>query len=534
LAPILEPGVASRPLNDGARDSYFTWATALAASEDRYRLLFEAIPLPVFVWDQESCQFLAVNDACVRKYGWTRSEFLSMTVFDVRPPSEIERFKSSITDLQTGNFSAGQWIHWNEQGATFVVEITTHAVEFGGRPARLSVINDVTDRQQLEERLRQSQKMEATGLLAGGVAHDFNNLLGVIIGASALARRASSAGEADPYLDEIEAAAKRAADLTRKLLAFSRKQMLQVRPIELGEAVDEFLQLLRRVIGEDIVLEVKRSHQSLVVEGDASQLEQVLLNLCTNARQAMPSGGTITLELGRTSIDEFGSTREPWAPAGEYAELTVADTGVGMDAATRSRMFEPFFTTKLEGTGLGLAMVHGIVHQHRGHLHVESRVGLGTKVRVLLPLADVVETRERRVPSRAPGPGCGETILVAEDEPALRRMLATTLTELGYEVIVAPDGEEAVRAFDAWPGNIAMAILDVVMPRMGGVEAFQQMRALNPGLKVLFTTGYASDRVQVRELAEFGHPPVLSKPFSPRELARRVREALDANMLLLP
>lgn len=488
----------------------------------------------MFVWDQATCRFVAVNDACVRKYGWTRSKLLEMTVFDIRPPAEIERFKACISDLQSANFAAGQWIHWNERGETFVAEITTHAVEFAGRPARLSVINDVTERQQLEERLRQSQKMEATGLLAGGVAHDFNNLLGVIIGASALARRASADGAADPYIDEIEAAAKRAADLTRKLLAFSRKQRLQVRPIELGEAIDEFLQLLRRVIGEDIELVVHASQEPLVVEADASQLEQVLLNLCTNARQAMPSGGTIALELRRTSIDKAGSSREPWAAPGEYAELRVVDTGIGMNAETRSRMFEPFFTTKIEGTGLGLAMVHGIVHQHHGLLHVESRVGHGTTVRVLLPLADVPEAQEKRMPSRAPGRGRGETLLVAEDEPALRRMLASTLTELGYEVIVAPDGEEAVRAFDAWPGTISMVILDVVMPRLGGVQAFRRMRALRPGLKALFTTGYAADRAQVRELSEIGSPALLSKPFSSRDLARRVRDALDGTVLLLP
>ncbi len=402
-------------------------------------------------------------------------------------------------------------------------------MEFAGRPARLAVAHDITERLRLEEQLRQSQKMEATGLLAGGVAHDFNNLLGVILGTTELARRATSHERSREYFEEIEGAAKRAAELTRKLLAFSRKQVLQVRPLDLAEAVDEFLQLLRRVIGEDVELVVRRSPEPLLVNADASQLEQVLLNLCTNARQAMPGGGRISLELYRMRFDEARAARERWASPGDYAEVRVVDTGIGMDAATRTRMFEPFFTTKSQGTGLGLAMVHGIVHQHRGLLHVESRLGEGTTVRVLLPLVDAPEAGERTSMNGAAARGGGETILIAEDAPALRRLLASTLAELGYEVVIAQDGEEAVRAFEASRSHVALVILDVVMPRIGGLEAYARMRAIAPDLKVLFTTGYDPANAGIGELEGVSPQALLAKPFSLKELGQKIREVLDAS-----
>jgi CheY-like chemotaxis protein len=256
----------------------------------------------------------------------------------------------------------------------------------------------------------------------------------------------------------------------------------------------------------------------------------VLLNLCTNARQAMPSGGKIVLETARTRFDAAAIAREPWAAEGDWAEVRVVDNGVGMAPDTRARMFEPFFTTKSEGTGLGLAMVHGIVHQHRGMLHVDSRLGEGTTVRVFLPLL----SDERAIDVSTPDPraaearGGRETLLVAEDEPALRKLLATTLGELGYEVVAASDGEEAARILESRRDAIALAILDVVMPRLGGVQAYERMRALAPKLKVIFTTGYAPEHAQVSSIARRRGHAVLSKPFTLEELARKVRETLDS------
>ncbi len=504
--------------------------SALRDSEERYRLLFDATPLPIFVFDAETFRYLAVNEAAVRKYGYSREELLKLTVLEIRPPEDVPRLKETLASIEPANLNTGSWRHRKKDGTTFEVEITTHAIEFAGRPARLVVASDVTERRRVESQLRQSQKMEATGLLAGGVAHDFNNLLGVILGSGELARRAARSGRpVDGYLAEIDAAARRAADLTRKLLAFSRKQVLEVRTLDVGEMLDDFLQLLRRVIGEDVELMVSRSPEPLIVVADASQLEQVLLNLCTNARQAMPGGGRITLETRRARFGEADVQREPWAAVGDWAELRIVDSGEGMDETTRARAFEPFFTTKPDGTGLGLAMVHGIVHQHHGMVHVESRPGGGTTVHVYLPIAtEAVEaTREDAPANGVHIRGGRETLLVAEDEPPLRGLLALTLSELGYDVITASDGEEAARTFAELPGRIALAILDVVMPQLGGVQAYERMRALAPKLKVIFTTGYAPEHAQVSDILRNGGHALLHKPFALKDLGHKVRETLD-------
>jgi CheY-like chemotaxis protein len=300
-------------------------------------------------------------------------------------------------------------------------------------------------------------------------------------------------------------------------------------PIDLCDAVGGFSALLRRVIGEDIELEVQRPVERLVVDADATQLEQVLLNLATNARQAMPAGGKLTIGLRRTTFDEALAARHPGAKAGDYAELAVSDNGVGMAPQTLARAFEPFFTTKPGGTGLGLAVVHGIVLQHRGLVDIQSRPHEGTRFSVFLPLAPSTgEQAGEAAPRRAPQlQGGSETVLVAEDEPSLRKMLVTTLRELGYSVIEAGDGEEAARAFEAARGTVDLAILDVVMPKLGGVEACARMRAIAPSLKVVFTTGYAPETAQVSEIVTREGHALLSKPFSLDVLARRVRDVLD-------
>jgi PAS domain S-box-containing protein len=526
---------AAMPLEDGRitdETERSTAAQALRESEERYRRLFEAAPLPIFLFDVESGRYLAVNEAVVAKYGWTRDEFLNMTVFDIRPPEDVPRLKETLSNLdEVSAQRAGLWRHRIRSGKIVDVEITTQNVEFGGKKARLAIAADVTERLRLEERLRQSQKMEATGLLAGGVAHDFNNLLGIILGAVELGRRATKASEpVEGYLGEIDAAARRAAELTRKLLAFSRKQVLQVRALDLNAAIGDFLGILRRVVGEDVELVVRCTPEPLVVNADVFQLEQVLLNLCTNARQATPAGGTIVIETSRRRVDEATAAREAWAAPGDFAQVSFVDTGCGMNAETHARIFEPFFTTKTDGTGLGLAMVHGIVHQHQGHVHVTSQPGQGTTVRILFPITasgleeclptPSSESAEERVGQ--------ETILIAEDEERLRVLLARSLEHLGYRVLVAQDGEQAASLFQQHHGSVSLAILDVVMPGLGGVQAFERMRAHDPSVKVIFMTGYAPDSAQLGALASQEGRAVLTKPFDLGDLSGEVRRALDA------
>jgi PAS domain S-box-containing protein len=396
--------------------------------------------------------------------------------------------------------------------------------------AIVSTRRDVTDRMRLEEQLRQSQKLEAIGLLAGGVAHDFNNLLAIIVGYTEVATRELAKDHpATQTLKEVTGAARRGAELTRKLLAFSRKQIIQPRPIDLGSTVAEFARMLRRIVGEDIEFGVELASDPIVVNVDPVQLEQVLLNLCTNARQAMANGGRLRLAISAETFDAAFVASHPWARAGEFAVVTVSDTGVGMDEATRTRAFEPFFTTKAEGTGLGLATVYGIVQQHSGFTHMRSALGAGTTVSVYIPrvgghtLAVPPSIRGVTVDTRGT-----ETILLAEDEPSLRALAAKTLTELGYSVIVTADGEEAVREYELHARDIALVVLDVIMPRMGAREAYDRIRRIRSDAKVLFTTGYAPEATRLSELIEGGLTQVLEKPFTPGELAACVRSAIDA------
>ncbi len=420
---------------------------------------------------------------------------------------------------------------WGRDGDRGLYEVQAVPVVVGARVERVVWSSrDITDRQRLEDQLRQSQKMEAIGLLAGGVAHDFNNLLAVILGFSELAsRKLPPEHPVSAQLAEVFDAARRGSELTRKLLAFSRKQILQARPLDVRASVHEFTRLLSRIVGEDVHLVVSTPDEALVVRADSVQIEQVLLNLCTNARQAMPGGGTLRLAASAVTFDDASLRRKPWARAGRYAEIAVSDTGVGMDDATRTRIFEPFFTTRREGTGLGLSTVYGIVRQHGGLLGVESAPGLGTTFYVCLPLAegDVAPAEPLAPAPWSPAPQGKETILVAEDEPSLRAIVGAILGELGYRVVMTSDGEEAVREYERRRDEIALVLLDVVMPGLDARQAYERVLALRPDARVLFMTGYAPESTRLAELLESGRVPVLEKPFTPQALAAKVRSALD-------
>jgi two-component system NtrC family sensor kinase len=395
----------------------------------------------------------------------------------------------------------------------------------------LWVSADVSERKSLEAQARQAQKMEAVGLLAGGVAHDFNNLLAVIMGFGELATRAMPPDDpAVAHLQELVDAAWRGGELTRKLLAFSRKQVIQTCSLDVSAAVADFARVMERILGADVELVVEARTPMFPVSADPVQLEQVLLNLWTNARQAMPRGGKLYLSTEAVVLDEAFVADHPWARVGSFAKLTVKDTGVGMDSATLARVFEPFFTTKDAGTGLGLSTVYGIVEQHRGFVHAESAPGRGTTISVFFPqLADGEPSVTARRPTFAPNALRGEElILLAEDEPSLRSVVAATLADLGYRVIAAKNGEEAMRTFELHAQEVAVAVLDVVMPGMGGREVYDRMRAVRPEMKVLFMTGYAPSSMRLGELVASDRVEVIEKPFTPLALVAGVRRAIDA------
>jgi signal transduction histidine kinase len=392
---------------------------------------------------------------------------------------------------------------------------------------------EIEDRAHAEEALRRteewlmhSQKLEAIGSLAGGVAHDFNNLLTAILGNTQLLL--GKFGEDNPHRNkmlEIEKAGKRAAALTRQLLAFSRRQLLERCTVRLNETVGSTIKMLERIIGEDIQVSKILAADLWTVYADAAQIDQVLMNLGVNARDAMPNGGRLLISTKNVVLDESYSIQYPYAQPGKYVQLEVSDTGCGMDAKTRQRIFEPFFTTKEigKGTGLGLSMAYGIIKQHYGHINVYSEPGHGTTFRVYLPATEMAVDEEaiRAAPHYSGGT---ETILVAEDEEALRWLVKDILESLGYEVLLADDGKSAVEVFVKNRERIDVLLMDLVMPRMSGLEAYEQIQRLRPNLPLVIMTGYSSDSVHCFERFD---GLVLQKPYNIESLGGIIREALD-------
>jgi two-component system, cell cycle sensor histidine kinase and response regulator CckA len=363
---------------------------ALRKNEEMFRLLFSYSPLPTWVLDRETLRFLQVNDAAVREYGYSYGEFRDMRILDLRPEEkdkDLEHFRQWNGE---GRYQ-GNWKHRKKDGKLMEVEITAHELDYAGRRVRLVVAQDITERHLLEQQLRQAQKMEAVGRLAGGVAHDFNNHLMVIKGHTELLLNVLPPSEQIARkIEQIERAADRASSLTRQLLAFSRMQLLQPRVMNLNGVVEDMGRLLPRLIGEDIELVIRAAKDLGAIRADASQMEQVIMNLAVNARDAMPNGGRLSIETSNADLDSAYSAVHPVVRQGSYVLLAVSDTGTGMDAETQSHIFEPFFTTKEQGkgTGLGLATVYGVVKQSGGFIWVYSEVGKGTSFKIYLPRVD--------------------------------------------------------------------------------------------------------------------------------------------------
>jgi two-component system cell cycle sensor histidine kinase/response regulator CckA len=626
----------------------------LKTSERQYRLLFESNPMPLWVFDRDNLKFLAVNEAAIRHYGYSREEFLSMTIADIRPDEDVPRLLNSVVRKAPGLSEAEHWRHRKKDGTIIQVEITSHPIVMDGRDAELILSHDVTeqrksqeslrqseerfatafrssplaitisteeegqyvdandaftkmmgyrreeivgktaqelgiwvhpeDRRQmvqrvdqkgrteavetrfrtksgeqrqvristerifldgrscvlantlditesrrLEEQFRQAQKMEAVGRLAGGVAHDFNNLLSVIMGYSEIAQGAAPAGTpVRKHLDQIKLAAERAAALTHQLLAFSRQQVLEPKVLNLNAVVNSVSKMLLRVIGEDVTLSLSPGEPLGSIKADLSQIEQVLMNLAVNARDAMPQGGKIVIETANVELDETYARQHQSVKPGSYVMLSFSDTGVGMDAKILAQIFEPFFTTKDpgKGTGLGLSTVYGIVKQSGGYVWPYSEPTRGTTFKIYFPRVD--GPAEMLAAPRADlvfDQGT-ETILLVEDDRAVRALIAELLRGAGYTVLEANDAEAAIEIAEQHRKAIHLVLTDVIMPGMSGGDLIFHLRALQPNLAILFMSGYASDligRAGVTEPERF----LLHKPFTRKSLLSKVRSMLD-------
>jgi two-component system, cell cycle sensor histidine kinase and response regulator CckA len=501
---------------------------ALRQSEERYRTLFESNPQPMWVYDIDTCAFLAVNQAAVRYYGYSPAEFFAMTIADIRPADDLPRLQEYLNDIEAGASGAALWRHLKKDGSAIDVEIIWHEIIFDGHRARLVLATDITERKFLEDQLRQAQKMEAIGRLAGGVAHDFNNLLTAIIGYSQLMMaRIGEDSQMRKELEEIYKAGTRAASLTSQLLAFSRKQVIQPVSLNLNAIVVDMGKMLRRLIGEDIELQFALADDLDCIKADAGQMQQVVMNLAVNARDAMPTGGRLTIATLNINLDEAFIRKRPTVAPGAYVVLRVSDTGSGIDEDIQSRVFEPFFTTKEmgKGTGLGLSTIHGIITQSGGHVWFESEPGRGTTFEIYLPRIGEREEQRQTPGSTAEALHGTETVLLVEDEEAVRRLACSILEANGYTVLEAPSCDEALAMARAHQGSLDLLVTDVVMPQMSGRELAEQLTQRRPEIKVLFISGYTDDAI-VRTGALESGIAFLQKPFVPDAFARKVREVL--------
>jgi PAS domain S-box-containing protein len=629
----------------------------LMESEERYRDLFESNPHPMWVYETATRAFLAVNDAAVDHYGYSRGEFLSMTIADIRPPEELAKLEQSLAEVGTDRIIGEIWRHRTKSGALIDVEVSSHSLGFDGRAARFVHAHDLTERRRAEEHLRaaqdrlqqviassaavlfelrfeatgvrlgwisdnvtrilgysvaeahgpdwwssnvhpedgkrfgdrmsresyrngaaeyrfrhhdgqyrwvreeqrvlydaanqavavvgawlditdwrqleqqfyQSQKLEAIGQLAGGVAHDFNNILTVILAEAdaLLDPPAVPEGWARDSLDEIRKAGERAALLTRQLLTFSRRQLIAPTAIDVNDVVTGIDKMLRRLIGEHVRMEMRLDPSLRRTVADSGQIEQVIVNLAVNARDAMPGGGALTIETANATLDEAYAAAHQGVTPGAYVMIAVNDSGSGMSDEVKAHLFEPFFTTKEsgKGSGLGLATCYAIVRAVGGHIGAYSEVGVGTTMRVYLPSVDLPV----RAADAGPRPlrrGGWETILLVEDEPSVRRVASRMLRGLGYTVHEAMNGEEAIAFLEGSPERIDLLFTDVVMPGMGGPALAEQAARLRPGTRILFASGYSEDTMlRHRLLSE--QVTLLQKPFTMDSLADKVRYALD-------
>ncbi len=507
-------------------------ATAAAQAEEaerRYRTLFESHPNPMWIFDTETLGFLDVNDAAVRHYGYSRAEFLGMTIMEVLPDDDAPAPVRSAERRSSQREGVALARHQKKDGSLLDVEIVSHSLTFAGRPARIVLVTDVSDRARVrgalherDEQLRRAQRLDAAARLASGVAHDFNNVLTAIHGYSDLLLRefdGSDPRTAD--LQEIRRAADRGAVLTRQLLAFGHRPSSRPESLDLNGVIRGLESLLQRLVGADVQLETVLAPEIGHIRADPGHIEQVIINLVLNARDALGAGGTLTIETSERHL--ASPPRAPGSRPGPYVVLAVTDSGSGMDEETKARLFEPFFTTKqaAQGAGLGLAIVHGIVKSSGGTIRVSSEPGAGTSVRLFFPRVEEAEPAAVTPEETSRG---AETILLVEDEEPVRAVIRKMLTANGYAVLEARHGRDALLVAERHRGAIHLVITDVVMPEMGGRELAERLRARYPSLRVLYISGYTSDEVVGKGVNGCAF---VAKPFTSDLLLRSVRETLE-------
>jgi two-component system cell cycle sensor histidine kinase/response regulator CckA len=500
-------------------------------AEETFRKAFNANPEPISIAAFPEGRFTDVNDSFLRVSGYSREEVIGRTSGELnfwgRPEDrvtfvEMLKKQGSVRDLEI--------TFRTKSGEIREAMDSAELIDVAGQECAIAIFRDITERKSLEKQLRQTQKMEAVGQLTGGIAHDFNNLLGVIIGYSEILEQRLPPD--DPLRKEclqIKKAGQSAASLTRQLLAFSRQQVLDPKVLDLNAIVLNVQKMLRRLIGEDIELKTNLDPALGCVKADQSQIEQVILNLAVNARDAMPQGGKLLIETAKVNLDEDYARRHPPQLPGPYVLLTVADTGIGMDAETQARIFEPFFTTKEigKGTGLGLSTVYGVVRQSGGHIWVYSELGLGTTFKIYLPCAE--QPARVQQPSAAPAESMrgSETILLVEDEEALRELTRNLLEGSGYTVLEAELPEAAIEIALRYGGKIHVLLTDMVMPGMNGKDLAAKLNPIRPEMKVVYMSGYSSFSHAGLADSEIA---LLAKPFTREKLLRKLRETLGSEM----
>ncbi|MDP1570138.1 MAG: response regulator [Vicinamibacterales bacterium] len=506
-------------------------ARAATDAARKFESIFLDSPVGICMVEIASERILEANPSLCTIAGLDHDAMVGRSTGDLDlwdPPALRNQLVASLlTGTPVENVEA-RWRRPDGTSRNVLVSMQLLRPDATGPQVIVTFVSDITERRQLEEQFRQAQKMEAIGILAGGIAHDFNNLLSVIVGYTQLLEEEVPLDDsAAASLTQIQRAADQATGLTRQLLAFSRRQVMQLHILDPGEVVWHMEPMLQRFIGEDIKITVEVRGTPGQVRADRGQLEQVLMNLAANARDAMPTGGVLAITVEDADVDEATAARHPGLQPGSYVRIRVSDVGTGMDAATCARVFEPFFTTKAvgHGTGLGLATVYGIVKQSSGHIRVESQPGLGTRFTIDLP-------RHHEIPDPlSPAadtsvPAGHETILLVEDEDLLRQLLTTVLQRLGYEVIAAPSGQAALDIVNRTPRPLHLVLTDVVMPGINGRELAEQLLVARPGLRVLFMSGYTEDAV-LRHGVSAATVNFIQKPMTPNALAEKVRAVLD-------